>query len=72
MSTHNATSKHVERHNAFANWLESNEIKYIDVSGSAENLISYYNNVDLHIGYRLHAHIFMNSISKFSILSKYG
>jgi len=25
-------------------------------------------NVDLHIGYRVHAHIFMNSVSKFSIL----
>jgi len=68
LSTHDATSRHVERHNDFANWLESKDIKYIDVSGSAENLISYYNNVDLHIGYRLHAHIFMNSISKLSIL----
>jgi len=68
LSTHNATSIHVEMHNRFANWLEEHNIKYVDISGSAENLMNYYSNVDLHIGYRVHAHIFMNSISKFSIL----
>lgn len=68
LSTHGATSNHVERHNEFVEWLESKDIKYTDVSGSAENLMRYYNKVDLHIGYRLHAHIFMNSISKLSIL----
>src|SRR5690606_10952489 len=30
--------------------------------------MNYYSQIDLHIGYRVHAHIFMNSISKFSIL----
>ena len=30
--------------------------------------MKYYTNVDLHIGYRVHAHIFMNSISKVSFL----
>lgn len=68
LSTHNATSEHVKRHNEFANWLESQNIRYTDISGSAENLMNYYSTVDLHIGYRVHAHIFMNSISKFSIL----
>ncbi len=60
--------KHVERHLEFVDWLKENSIKYIDISGSADNLINYYSDVDLHIGYRVHAHIFMNSISKFSIL----
>tara|TARA_B100001758_G_scaffold247953_1_gene269032 strand:+ start:17182 stop:18327 length:1146 start_codon:yes stop_codon:yes gene_type:complete len=61
-------SRHIKQHNKFADWLEENDIKYVDISGSAENLINYYNTVDLHIGYRVHAHIFMNSINKKSIL----
>lgn len=68
LQTHNATSKHVNAHNEFAQWLTTHDIDYVDISGSAENLMNYYSNVDLHIGYRVHAHIFMNSISKFSIL----
>ena len=31
-------------------------------------MINYYNQVDLHIGYRVHAHIYMSSINKLSIL----
>lgn len=67
-SAYNSLSYHVKMHNEFANWLDSKSIKYVDISGSAENLMNYYTNVDLHIGYRVHAHIFMNSISKKSIL----
>jgi len=63
-----ASEYHNKKHNEFAKWLESNNISYVDISGSAENLINYYLNVDLHIGFRVHAHIFMNSISKYSIL----
>ena len=59
---------HVNMHNKFADWLTSNNIKYVDISGSAENLINYYENVDLHIGYRVHAHIFRSSISQPTIL----
>ena len=59
---------HVNKHNDFADWLERNNIKFTDISGSAENLINYYSAVDLHLGYRVHAHIFMNSIGKQSIL----
>ena len=68
LSVHGSTTKHSNKHNEFAKWLESQSIKYIDISGSAENLMSYYQTVDLHVGYRVHAHIFMNSILKFSIL----
>jgi len=68
LATHNATTKHVQKHNKFAQWLETENISYVDISGSAENLMDYYASIDLHIGYRVHAHIFMNSISKFSIL----
>jgi len=60
--------KHYLYHKEFSLWLESHGINYIDISGSADTLINYYSKVDLHIGYRVHAHIFMNSISKYSIL----
>jgi len=55
-------------HNEFLEWLGKNKIAHVDISGSAENLINYYSTIDLHIGYRVHAHIFMNSISRPSIL----
>ena len=67
-SAYKSASNHVKKHNEFADWLESENIKYKDISGSAENLMNYYTNVDLHIGYRVHAHIFMNSIAQKSIL----
>ena len=63
-----SSPRHVIKHNKFADWLESEGIRYVDISCSAENLINYYSNVDLHIGYRVHAHIFMNSIARKSIL----
>ena len=62
------SDKHYIEHEKISQWLNNNNIKYIDISGNAENLINYYSKVDLHIGYRVHAHIFMNSISKYSIL----
>jgi hypothetical protein len=68
LATHGATALHNKRHNEMADWLSQHSIKYVDISGSAENLMNYYSQVDLHVGYRVHAHIFMNSLSKFSIL----
>lgn len=61
-------SEHLERHREFAEWLESKQIVYVDISGSAQNLIESYSHVDLHVGYRVHAHIFMNSVGKPSLL----
>lgn len=68
LTTHGAFSKHLSEHRKFINWLECINIDWVDISGSAENLINYYKESDIHIGYRVHAHIFMNSISKPSIL----
>ena len=68
LTSGSAIALHNRKHREFAKWLEQENIKYVDISGSAENLINYYSNVDLHIGYRVHAHIFMNSVSKLSIL----
>ncbi len=64
----NSTDRFFLKHNAFVDWLKENSIEYEDISGSAQSLIYYYSNIDLHIGYRVHAHIFMNSIAKASIL----
>jgi len=68
IGTHGATNEHVKGHIDFAKWLSDQDISYIDISGSAENLIGYYRTVDLHIGYRVHAHIFMNSVKRLSLL----
>jgi len=68
LKSYSHRTKHVDAHNKFAQWLIENDIVFVDISGSAENLMNYYKDVDLHIGYRVHAHIYMNSISKFSIL----
>lgn len=57
-----------QQHVAFAKWLEDQGISHTDISGSADNLVNYYNQVDLHIGYRVHAHIFMSSVNRLSLL----
>jgi hypothetical protein len=68
LTTHNSKKSHLIGHQEFILWLENENIDFVDISGSAENLINHYSNADLHIGYRVHAHIFMNSISKPSLL----
>ncbi|GFZ77913.1 hypothetical protein GCM10010978_19410 [Compostibacillus humi] len=42
-------------------------IELIDLSGDAEKL-NFYNNIDLHVGFRLHAHIFFLRTRKPSLL----
>ena len=68
LNTHGASKALYNVQKKYLSWLEQNGFEYIDISGSAENLIEYYSNVDLHIGYRVHAHIFMSSLSKPSVL----
>jgi hypothetical protein len=68
LKAHGAAKQLYLRNLKFAKWLKSTGISYTDISGSAENLIEYYSKTDLHIGYRVHAHIFMSSISKPSLL----
>ncbi|WP_156498219.1 polysaccharide pyruvyl transferase family protein, partial [Oleiphilus sp. HI0043] len=68
LKTPSAKKEHLIGHQKFITWLQEKGVDYVDISGSAENLIEYYSQCDLHIGYRVHAHIFMNSISKPSVL----
>lgn len=50
------------------NWLKSNNIEFKDISGDSEKLMTEYSSCDLHLGFRVHAHIFCSSIGKPSIL----
>ncbi|MBA6291505.1 polysaccharide pyruvyl transferase family protein [Colwellia sp. MB3u-70] len=68
LDTHGSSANHLDSHLKFISWLESHQIEWSDISGSAENLIEFYNQCDFHVGYRVHAHIYMSSISKPSIL----
>ena len=68
VNTHGAAMGLHKAQQKFLVWLKTNDIPYVDISGSAESLIEYYETCDLHIGYRVHAHIFMSSVSKASIL----
>ena len=49
-------------------FLEKNEISYMDISGTSEKLMSQYESCDLHLGFRVHAHIFCSSMGIPSIL----
>jgi len=64
LKTHNATDSFLRAHKEFARWLESESISYVDVSRSAEKMIEHYEGSDLHVGYRVHAHILMTSMAK--------
>lgn len=68
LKTAGAAKSLYKGHQRLLIWLKEQGIGFVDISGSAENLINYYKNCDLHIGYRVHAHIFMSSINKASIL----
>lgn len=68
LETNGASIELYEANMRFKNWLELEGISYRDLSGSAEGMEEYYGRCDLHIGYRVHAHIYMTSISKPSVL----
>jgi hypothetical protein len=66
--THHPNLKLVEAQNDLMIWLDSQDISHVDISGSAEALVNHYEACDFHIGYRVHAHIFMSGISRKSVL----
>lgn len=57
-----------KKQNKLVKYLEYKNIKYVDASGSAEALMSTYDEFDLHLGYRVHAHLYMLSQGKPSYL----
>ena len=52
----------------FAAWLDAQGIARADVSGGHDGLIRFYQECDLHVGYRVHAHIYRISLGKPSVL----
>ncbi len=68
LNAHGSNKKLYIAQNRYLDWLKENSFNYIDISGSATKLVKYYSTVDLHFGYRVHAHIFMSSLSKPSVL----
>lgn len=57
-----------ERQLTLVKWLETQGIDYVDISGGVEKLMQVYDAADFHVGYRVHAHIFMSSQRKPSVL----
>jgi hypothetical protein len=55
-------------HHGFIAWLSGQGIRHEDISGSAERMMALYRSADLHVGYRVHAHILMASEGRPSIL----
>ena len=65
---HHAIDGQHPRQSEFTTWLEEKNILYRDISGGENDLIEAYSDCDLHVGYRVHAHIYCCSISKPSVL----
>lgn len=61
-------NKHLKKHLLVKEFLLENDIKFIDISKGVDLMLSLYKKTDLHIGYRVHAHILMTSFGKPSIL----
>lgn len=68
LSSPSSSEKHLVGTLKFIDWLKEEGVSYIDISGSAEKMISYYEDCDFHLGYRVHAHILMSSLAKPSLL----
>ena len=68
IALHHSIDKSDVRLFEILNWLNHKEIEIIDLSKGIDRFMHEYNCCDLHIGYRVHAHIYRLSISKPSIL----
>jgi hypothetical protein len=64
----NTNPELVNKQNELLQWLENRGIPCEDISGGVERMIEHYSASDLHIGYRVHAHIYMSSVGKPSVL----
>ncbi len=57
-----------EKQQALTRWLDAEKIAYQDISGGVEDLMQLYREADLHVGQRVHAHIFCSSVNRPSVL----
>lgn len=60
--------KSFKLYDGFIKKLDELGILSVDISESEKKFIDLYNGSDLHVGYRVHAHVYMTSIGKNSIL----
>lgn len=67
-NTHNPNLKLLNAQREMLEWLGRQGIEYVDISGGAEKMVEHYSNCDLHVGYRVHAHILMASVSRPTVL----
>jgi hypothetical protein len=67
-ATHNPNLKLVKAQHEIIEWLDRQGVDHVDVSGCVKKLLEHYEACDLHVGYRVHAHIFMVSISRPTVL----
>lgn len=65
---HHSINKKIPAQSAMIEWLTASGIAFADISRSADGLVDAYSQCDLHVGYRVHAHIFCCSISRVSVL----
>jgi hypothetical protein len=63
---HHPIGKH--RNSDVVRWLEQESIRYVDIAGGSDLMMEHYADVDLHVGYRVHAHILMSSLNRRSVL----
>ena len=56
------------RQTELVHWLENRGIAYRDISGGVDRLMDLYQSADLHVGQRVHAHIFCCSVNRPSVL----
>lgn len=57
-----------QAHQRFAAWLDTYAIPKVDISGGSQAMLSHYNSCDLHIGYRVHAHLLRIGMNRPSVL----
>lgn len=55
---HGASKKFYSKQLEFAEWVKGEGFSSVDVSGSADKLSEFYDSCDLHVGYRVHAHLY--------------
>lgn len=67
-SSINLNKSFYNAHRELIDVLEGKGIKWVDLSFQTSKLTHFYDEVDLHIGFRVHAHLYMLSIRKPSIL----
>lgn len=63
-----AESLFAQAHRRFAAWLDEQGVLKLDISGGMQAMLDHYAQCDLHVGYRVHAHLLRIGTNQPSIL----